>query len=234
MNALHSPHTLNVSLRECRLVLERLMQVIGTPPGMVPALRDCALYSAALELGGFNALQQHLHSLENSVPAPLVQDPLHGVIDCAGQHAWRVADSLLDLLADDFQRHGSAHLIASDVHAPEELQVIQALGERYGLHVTVSTTAQGIALDAQPRAAGAPATLQRVRAQGLNVDQQLWWTLFNRANEALAPDSFESRRHAGSIMVDAEGRLVGRPDEDETDLSLLMAGVAAGTTAPTH
>ncbi|MBD1552141.1 hypothetical protein [Pseudomonas typographi] len=234
MNTPHSPHTLQVSLRECRLVLERLMQVIGTPPGMVPALRDCALYSAALELGGFNALQQHLHMLENSAAAPLTQDHPHGVIDCTGQHAWRVADSLLDLLADDFQCHGSARLIVTNVQAPDELRVIQALGERYGLHVTVSTTGQGIALEAQPRAAIAPATLQRVRAQGLSVDEGLWWTLFNRANEALAPDSFESRRHAGSIMVDAEGRLVGRPDEDETDLSLLMAGVAAGTTAPTH
>jgi hypothetical protein len=37
------------------------------------------------------------------------------------------------------------------------------------------------------------------------------------------PDSFESRRHAGTVRVEADGRVVGRNDEDETDLSMLTA-----------
>ncbi|MGE8064065.1 hypothetical protein [Pseudomonas sp. NPDC089569] len=230
-----TPRTLQVSLRECRLVFERLMQVVRMEPGMVPALRDCALYSAALNLGGFAELQRHLQLLEQSGPRALSLDNQIDVkrVDCAGQHAWLVADTLLDLLADDLKRHGEARLRVANVQEPEELHVIKALAERYGLCIELASDTQGLTLTAQHRTQ-APTLLDQIRLNGLKVEAALWWKLFHHANEALAPDSFESRRHAGSIMVDAKGRLVGRPDEDETDLSLLMAGIESGTTAPTH
>ncbi|MBK5002599.1 hypothetical protein IAE37_004875 [Pseudomonas sp. S31] len=230
-----TPCTLQVSLRECRLVFERLMQVIRMEPGMVPALRDCALYSAALGLGGFGELQRHLKLLESSAARALAltHDGAVKRLDCAGQHAWRVADTALDVLADDFKRDGQAQLLVVDVLEPRELQVIVALAERYGLSIHLEPHAEGLSLTASNRVSPAPAWLDRLRLEGLSVDATLWWQLFHHANEALAPDSFESRRHAGSIMVDADGRLVGRPDEDETDLSLLMAGIESGTTAPT-
>lgn len=227
--------TLQVSLRECRLVFERLMQVIRMEPGMVPALRDCALYSAALGLGGFGELQRHLKLLESSAAQALSLTHEGAVkrLDCSGEHAWRVADTALDVLADDFKRDGQAHLLVINVLEPRELQVIEALAERYGLHIRLEPHAEGLSLTASNRVPPTTAWLDRLRMEGLTVDAVLWWQLFHHANEALAPDSFESRRHAGSIMVDAEGRLVGRPDEDETDLSLLMAGIESGTTAPT-
>jgi len=226
---------LQVSLRECRLVFERLMQVIRMEPGMVPALRDCALYSAALGLGGFAELQKHLQLLEKTGLLALslqYQADLKRV-DCAGQHAWLVADTLLDLLADDLKRHGEARLLVVNLQEPRELQVITALAERYGLLVDLEPHPEGLRLSARYRASPASSWLDQIRLNGLQVEAALWWTLFHHANEALAPDSFESRRHAGSIMVDAQGRLIGRPDEDETDLSLLMAGIESGTTAPT-
>lgn len=230
-----TPCTLQVSLRECRLVFERLMQVIRMEPGMVPALRDCALYSAALGLGGFSLLQRNLEQLESTPAQPLSLDLQGSVkrLDCAGQHAWRVADTALDVLADDFKREGQAQLLVVNVQEAQELQVVVALAERYGLRVEFQPSAGGLLLTASHRQSQAPAWLDRLRLEGLSVDATLWWQLFHHANEALAPDSFESRRHAGSIMVDADGRLVGRPDEDETDLSLLMAGIESGTTAPT-
>lgn len=49
----------------------------------------------------------------------------------------------------------------------------------------------------------------------------MWWPLYKASLEALAPDSFESRRHAGTVRVEADGRIVGRVDEDETDLAML-------------
>lgn len=74
--------------------------------------------------------------------------------------------------------------------------------------------------------------LERIRRNGLTVDAALWWQLFHRSAEALAPDSYVSRRHAGPIIVEADGKVIGRQDEDETDLSLLIAGAAQhGTTA---
>jgi hypothetical protein len=230
-----TPRTLQVSLRECRLVFERLMQVIRVEPGMVPALRDCALYSAALGLGGFAELQRHLQLLEQTglqaLSLDYQNDPKR--VDCGGQHAWLAADTLLDLLADEFKRSGSAQLLVANLQEPRELQVIQALAERYGLEVDIKDDAQGLRLTARHRTTQATSQLNSIRLKGLNVEAALWWKLFHHANEALAPDSFESRRHAGSIMVDAQGQLIGRPDEDETDLSLLMAGIESGTTAPT-
>ena len=50
--------------------------------------------------------------------------------------------------------------------------------------------------------------------------------LGHASHEALAPDSFESRRHAGTIRVEADGRITGRNDEDETDLAMLAADPA--------
>lgn len=235
MSLTPTPRTLQVSLRECRLVFERLMQVIRMEPGMVPALRDCALYSAALDLGGFAELQRHLQLLEQSGLRALSLDNQNGIkrVDCAGQHAWMVADTLLDVLADDLTRQGEARLRVVNLQEPGELQVIQALAERYGLSIEITTGTEGLSLTAQNRANRASSLLDLIRLNGLKVDAALWWRLFHHANEALAPDSFESRRHAGSIMVDAQGQLIGRPDEDETDLSLLMAGIESGTTAPT-
>jgi uncharacterized protein YjhX (UPF0386 family) len=230
-----APRMLQVSLRECRLVFERLMQVIRMEPGMVPALRDCALYSAALGLSGFADLQRHLQLLEQNGPRSLSMDQQGDEkrVDCAGQHAWLVADTLLDVLVDDFKRNGEAQLLVVNLQEPKELQVIQALAERYGLSVALHQDAEGLLLSARNRPHQAQPWLDRIRLTGLTVEADLWWKLFHHANEALAPDSFESRRHAGSIMVDAQGQLIGRPDEDETDLSLLMAGIESGTTAPT-
>ena len=56
---------------------------------------------------------------------------------------------------------------------------------------------------------------------GTPVDAELWWRLFDESDKALAPDSFESRRHAGALIVEADGRVIGRQDEDDTDLSML-------------
>ena len=60
-------------------------------------------------------------------------------------------------------------------------------------------------------------------AGGLVVNAALWWELYHRSADALAPDSYMSRRHAGPIIVEADGKVIGRQDEDETDFSLLLA-----------
>jgi len=56
---------------------------------------------------------------------------------------------------------------------------------------------------------------------GFAVSRALWRTLYDRSGEALTPDSIESRRHAGPVMVDAHGRVHGR-DDDDTDFELLL------------
>lgn len=236
MNHASSSNALQVSLRECRLVFERLMQVARVDAGLVPALRDCALFSAAIGSDGFAGLPCHLELLARDETANLRLDDSGAEprVDCDGQHAWLVADTLLDLLADEYKRHGKASLVVENVGEEQELRIIPALAERYALRVEIATRDGAWALSAHPLPAGGTPLLQRIRCEGLSVPSALWWQLFHHANQALAPDSFESRRHAGSIMVNTDGRLVGRPDEDETDLSLLVAGIQSGTTAPTH
>jgi hypothetical protein len=74
--------------------------------------------------------------------------------------------------------------------------------------------------------------LDRLRIEGISVASEIWWPLYHASHEALAPDSFESRRHAGTIRVEADGRIVGRNEEDETDLSLLVADPSRFANAP--
>jgi hypothetical protein len=235
---------MTVSLRESRLVLERLMQVTRVDEGLVPVLRDCALYSAALGLSGFKNLTSHLGLLQGKRVEPLSLREEVGAndvaahVDCGGQHAWVVAPTLVDLAADALTTADRpAVFIVEAVNQPHELHVCKALGEAHGLEADVSehNAAWRVAFR-RITDANRETTLARVISKGLPVERTLWWQLFHRANDALAPDSYESRRHAGPIIVDAEGRVIGRTDEDETDLSLLYTGATpladASSAAP--
>ncbi len=229
---------LQVSLRESRLVLERLMQVTRVEPGLVPSLRDCALYSAALGLGGFPELLRHLDLLRAAKPIGLrildgadTPPPDTLVADCTGQHAWIAAPALVDLCVERHRRGLPGVLVAQNLTEMSELHIAGALAEAHGLSATVAAEEQdggtAVRLSVQSRADGHPTVLDTIRRHGIAVEADLWWRLFHLANEALAPDSFTSRRHAGAIMVTADGRVVGRQDEDDTDLSLLHGDASA-------
>jgi hypothetical protein len=228
---------LRVSLRESRLVLERLMQVTRVDPGLVPSLRDCALYSAALGLGGFPELLRHLDLLRAAKPIGLRiiegADTLLtdiSVADCTGQHAWIAAPFLVDLCVERHRRGLPGILVAQNLAEIGELHIAGALAEAHGLSATVTAAEQNgtaVRLSVQSRADGHPTVLDTIRRHGIPVEADLWWRLFHLANEALAPDSYTSRRHAGAIMVTADGRVVGRQDEDDTDLSLLHGNTSA-------
>lgn len=238
-----SGSSMQVSLRESRLVLERLMQVTRVEPGLVPCLRDCALYSAALGLGGYQELLRHLELLRAASPAglrildgadTLVSDrpePGTPLVDCAGQHAWIAAPALVDLCVERHRRGLPAVLVVQNVIEAGELRICGALSEAHGVSATVTFGEQGgdsaVRLSVQSRVTGSPTVLDTIRRHGTPVEPALWWRLFHLANEALAPDSYTSRRHAGAIMVTADGRVVGRQDEDDTDLSLLQGDASA-------
>jgi hypothetical protein len=61
------------------------------------------------------------------------------------------------------------------------------------------------------------AAVQRALRDGFTVDAELWWTLWDRANQALAPDSMLSRTHAGASVYDDAGRLLGELGEEWDD-----------------
>ncbi|WP_321788864.1 hypothetical protein [Paraburkholderia sp. J94] len=220
---------ITVSLRESRMVLERLMQVARVDEGLVPALRDCALYSTALADDGFIHLTKHLGQLPNEKVSAVSIDTLNdGVrrVRCAGLHAWIVALTLVDLAVDAAQAGRDACFVVEGASEAGELRVAKALAQPHGLEATVEVNGDAQRVSFRTVLSPGQSTLARIVQEGLRVERAYWWTLFHRANDALAPDSYESRRHAGPIIVDAQGRVIGRTDEDETDLSLLYTGAA--------
>jgi hypothetical protein len=214
---------LRLSLRECRLILERLVQAAGAPSGMLHAVRDCALYSAILPGRGLAEMPLRLKALRGSAPAPIRLDEGGGAIiaEAQGQHAWYAAHALIDLAVERFRTRGEGRLIATNLCEPGELRVVAGLAERHGLAAALERSENKWALSVSPRPAAAQTWLERLIHEGFMVPAEIWRPLYEASHEALAPDSFESRRHAGTIRVEADGRIVGRNDEDETDLALL-------------
>lgn len=61
------------------------------------------------------------------------------------------------------------------------------------------------------------AALLRALRDGFQVDAELWWSLWDRANRALSPDSALSRTHAGASVYDDSGQLLGELGEEWDD-----------------
>lgn len=223
---------MTVSLRESRMVLERLMQVARVPEGLVVSLRDCALYSAALQLGGFPVLKENLRALNGVDPSRMTLAGAH-TLDAAGLHAWFVAEAATDLAVAGV-RSGETNVVrVANVMQPAELGVVAALARAHGFVAAVACeSADRATITLQPARAADESPLDRIRRYGLPVSAELWWDLFHKSAAALATDTVESRRHAGPIIVAEDGRVVGRQDDDETDFSLLTSGAKAPLTNP--
>ena len=138
---------------------------------------------------------------------------------------------------------------AALMDAAATVRSIAAAAERRQA-TAVRETGQAEVSPDNPSTSGAPVDLggwcampahRPPRPRAMGRDQEIpssaqFDTLVPHAEQPfpLAPDSFESRRHAGTIRVEADGRIIGRNDEDETDLSLLTSDASrlrAGTTA---
>ena len=243
-------HRVTLLPREIRLVVERLLLLTPLPFGFIPAVRDVVLYSAIAGLGGLPLLLARLEALKAADPRALrLTEPEPGrfEVDGGGQHAWVTLPSLLDLAAEGVALHGSAVVTVTSVLDPEELLAAAGLGRRQGL---LAFGAIGAAQVAAPCADGvAPGRLREARAaatlfaapapaapglvdpllaralrDGLTVPAELWWQAHHLSNTALAPDTVESRRHAGPVIVLPDGTVIGRTDnDDDTDFSLLTA-----------
>jgi hypothetical protein len=233
------PTSLTLSLREMRMVFERLVQVTRVDTGLVPALRDCALYSAALGLGGFARLAANLEVVKVAKPHAVSLAEDNGLtVDCGGQHAWITANTALDLAIEDLRTGGKGIVNVRNASEIGEFKVAEALAQCFGLKAKVTIDAATATATIIVSVATDPseiALLDTIRRNGLLVDAALWWELYHRSADALAPDSYLSRRHAGPIIVEADGKVIGRQDEDETDFSLLLADAPkSGAPASNH
>lgn len=93
--------TLRLSLRELRLVTERLLQAQGLALGAVPAVRDVVLHAQAAGLPALEYLAEGLSEADRAGSGRVeiaAEAPGALVVDCLGQSALVVAPALLDLL----------------------------------------------------------------------------------------------------------------------------------------
>lgn len=237
--------------REVRLVVERILLLTTLPAGAVPAIRDAVLYSAASGQGGLALLQHRFEALRTpDLSAIRITELAPGqlAVEASGQHAWTILPMVMDALGEMVARHGAAMATVSGVEDAEELRTACALGARAGLSVFATTgpctgPATGPAtgheaallradapliLLAAPAAGSQDPVLAHALRHGISVASDLWWALHHLSNRSLSADTPESRRHAGPVIVEADGRVTGRSDhDDDTDLSLLTAARAA-------
>ncbi len=228
--------TVTLLPREIRLVVERMLLLTALPIGMVPAVRDVLLYSAATGLGGMPALREDFSVLRSADPRVIeIADKTAGCATMAanGQHAWVALPLVLDALSELVTSHGSAALGISGALRPEELTIACAMGGRAGLRIFALRGGHGTMPGMEPLPEGdivlvaahgdaADPVLDRVLREGVATEAALWWELHHLSNTSLSADTPESRRHAGPVIVLEDGRIIGRSDhDDDTDISLL-------------
>lgn len=212
---------MTLSLREARMVLERLVLVAGVDAGLVPSLRECALFSAALGQAGFDGIEANMNALRGADPKRLTMSDEGGVLDGQGLHAWFAIHPAVDLLAECLHDGLPAEVRLRGFARPEELATVVPVGRQAGLDVSIGRDGDDAILTAGLASCNGIDPVTDIILHGTPVNAELWWRLFDESDKALAPDSFESRRHAGALIVEADGRVIGRQDEDDTDLSML-------------
>lgn len=223
--------TLRIMPREMRLMAERILSLTGLPKGFFLALPDFVMMSQKLGLGGFAMLQDRFDLLSEAAPQAMTIATESGStleLDAGSQHGWIVVPSLLDLLGELVARFGEARIIVRNAVEPAELKIAEALGGRTGLAVTVEEGTVAV-ITAKPRpltgkVAEDDPVLWDLLCNGTQIDADLWWSVYAHAKKALATDTVVSRRHAGPMIVNEDGTVTGRKDnDDDTDVSFLAA-----------
>jgi hypothetical protein len=216
--------TLDVSVREARMFVDRILLTCGIPGGYVPGVRECVLLSEALGLGGLrHLLDVHGTLRMDDYGAVRATDTADGLaIDGSGLHAWLLLPSLVDLAVDAARRRGAARIDVSNIQQDRELPVAGALAKRYGARIEGANPM--VARNApHPRTAAQwDPLLDDAVKHGFPVKESLWRAVHKLSNNALAPDSVVSRRHAGPVVLADDGRLLGRvPQDDDFDMNML-------------
>lgn len=212
--------------REMRMMSERIFSLSGMPRGFVLTLTDVPMLSESLGLGGFALLQADMALILAADPRALrvIGSGAALVLDLAGQPAWVALHAICDLAAELVADHGTAQLTVTNATHPGELAVAQPLAGRVGLDLTLTATPDGATITATPAPAADPA-LATLNQTGLMLDPTLWWQIYETARSALAPDTALSRRHAGVQIVNEDGTVIGRTDnDDDADVSFLARG----------
>ena len=223
--------TLRIMPREMRLMSERILSLTSLPKGFFLALQDFVMYSQKLSLGGFAMLEARFDTLSGADPSKVKivgEDGDALELDAGGQHGWVVVPAALDLLGELVARFGQARVTVRNALDAAELKIAEALGRRTGLAVS-SDGSDVVTLTAVPRPLQGAVehddpVLWDLLLNGAQIEPALWWQVYDHARKALAADTVVSRRHAGPMIVNEDGTVIGRKDnDDETDVSFLAA-----------
>jgi hypothetical protein len=227
------PETIHLSLRESRMLLERIFQHIGVADCLLHSVKDAALYSAALNITPLGRVFDHLEQVADFAPQRMRLlegardgdgDPID-VLDAGGQHAWIAAEPALALLVSAHRQGEKPVVIVRNATAPEEFGVVSGLVEIYDIAADVRPLSDGaIEIRARKPDLGVRKILTRIQHDGLPTTHQVWEKLLELSKKALAPDSVLSRTHNGDIIVRPDGTVIGRRDEEfsEFDPTLLI------------
>lgn len=215
------------TLRENRLVLERLVQWKGVEPGMIHSVADCGVYSLALGLTPHGTLERQLDLL-NAGTGPVSLEDEGGAIriDAGGRHAWLVAEAVLDVAVEALRHRGLREVSVRNVTEPAQLGVISAIAEKHDLSAKVEPQDDGaVSVTITARHAAEPKVLDRIRTDGIAAKRSEWFHLFRLSSNALAEDTPISRTHTGSFMVKPDGTIVGHREDEYAyeDVSMLTA-----------
>lgn len=231
MTSLHSSPSMRVMPREMRLMSERIFSLSSLPKGFFLTIGDIPMYSQKLGLGGFKLFEQRFESFKSAVPTRIAIASEAGnrlTLDACGEHAWFVLPTAIDLLGELAARFGSAELTVTGTMDVEELAIAARFSGRSGLSISVS----GDVLKAVPAAVTGDVQkddplLWSLLESGAEIESDLWWRIYHLAKQALATDSIVSRRHAGPMIVNEDGTVIGRKDnDDETDVSFLSSSIS--------
>lgn len=219
------PKTASLRLmpREMRMMSERIFSLCQMPRGFALSLTDIPMYSQALGLGGFALLQSSHDILTTAEPKALTvyENGPNLVLDFQGQHAWVGLNSLIDLAVELCATKPQARIAVQNIAFAEELALARALATRVGVDLEFETATL---VRVSPCKTADPLS-QKLNSEGLFLQPDLWWQIYERARSALAPDTAVSRRHAGVQIVNEDGSIIGRSDnDDDADVSFLARG----------
>ncbi|MFF5989290.1 hypothetical protein [Prauserella flavalba] len=217
-----SAETLRVSLRETRLVTERIVMLLGVPKGAWAAVREVVVAAEALGLEGLAFLDGRAPGGWDALEITAEDGPRIAVA-APGVPAPFAVPALLDLAVATVAEHGSATLTVTGLTDPGLLLAAAPLGARLGARVRVTGAGEIRVLEATKATAAVPAGSRAAMAggehlleaalHGLTVPAPMWWRLYHRSNEALTIDTPLSRNHAGAaLLTGGEGLTETDPD----------------------
>jgi hypothetical protein len=230
MTAAQPTHVLRIMPREMRMMTERIFSLAGLPKGFFLALQDVVMYSQKLGIGGFALLEERFNDFKHADVKRINIANEAGArlrLDGGGQHAWFLAPSLIDLVDELTHRAGKAEITVFNVIDMAELAIATPLAARCGIAADFFIEGDEARLAALP-AMGTGKTdepfLRELYENGVPIEAELWWRIYHLAQRALTPDSVVSRRHAGPLIVNDDGTVIGRKDnDDETDIGFLIS-----------